>query len=181
MVRTTLLVLLLAAAGCASSQGRAGVGGAGQEREAEPWRKDWRAFWEAVAPYAREGMIGRNRDALAFNRVFGGEVEWVGTLREVRSYPGSGTNVELEMPPVLVPMEDGGAVQLWTLSLSCSERDSGCAGWTPELVGREVRFRTSLENRTRGYQPVVRVFGDGKRRTIEVQTWGAELVGPVSR
>src|SRR5215216_1510395 len=65
-MRTRLVLLLLAAAGCVSP----GRGGAGREQEA--WRKDWLAFWEAVAPYARAGAIEHNRDAIAFNRVFGG-------------------------------------------------------------------------------------------------------------
>src|SRR3712207_4538692 len=111
MIRLLPLLLLLSiVAGCASSRGT-GDGAsrapsASVTREAtsaqEPWRKDWRAFWAAVEPYAREGKIEDNRHAIEFNRVFSGEVEWTGTLKSLHSN-GYGNSVVIEMPQVLVP------------------------------------------------------------------------------
>jgi hypothetical protein len=173
-MRVRLLLLLLSLVGCASA-GRAGAG-----REGDP-RTDWRAFWAAVAPHARAGALGYGGNTIAFNQAFEGEVEWSGTLRSLRFHDGGTVTVELDMPQVLVPLPDGSSVAVRELTLSCSPRERPCGGWSRELVGREVRFRTSLENRTRGYRPVVTVERIGKERSIDIEAHGAELVGTGSR
>lgn len=168
MIRKThrVVVLLLAGlAGCAHG-GRPGP---------DDWRTDWRLFGEVLAPYARAGELERGGDVNAFNDRFWGGVEWRGRVTSVRA-GDYGANVEIAMPPLRFVLRDGTVLTLDTLTLGCGPREPGCT-WALEMVGKEVVFRTSLENRTRGYQAVVRVEGhDPEHRWIDVEAHGAELV-----
>ena len=169
------LSLLLAAVACLAP-GRAVFG---QEREA--WQKDWLKFAEAVAPYARRGVVERKGNVSEFNRIFGREVEWTGKLKDFHSN-GVAKFLRLEMRPVQIPLSDGGDVEVSELSVSCALKSDGCEGWSADLVGEEVVFRTQLRNRTRGLLPVVRVMNiGGEDRSIEIETDGAELVRVVSK
>lgn len=170
MVRVKEISLLLAAVACLAP----GWAVSGQEQEA--WQKDWLKFAEAVAPYAREGVVERKGNVLEFNRIFSREVEWTGKLRSFHSN-GVATFLRVEMRPIRIPLRDGGAVEVSELSISCVAKKRGCEGWSAELVGEEVVFRTELKNRTRGFLPVVRVMNIGRgNRVIEVETYGAKLV-----
>jgi hypothetical protein len=176
MVRWTMWMVLPLAWGCASAAPAAESDG----REA--WRTDWRAFGEAIAPYGRAGVIeqapGSDRGVNELNNRFSEEVEWTGTVRSVRS-GAYGANVSLDMPPLEIPLRDGRSTTLRSLSISCHSRGGGeCARWTSALVGRRVRFRTALENRTRGIQPVVRMEYGGY---VEVATNGGDFVRVESR
>jgi hypothetical protein len=174
-VRVKAMFLLMAAIACLAP-GRAAFG---QGREA--WQKDWQKFAEAVAPYAREGVVERKGNIFEFNRIFSREVEWTGKLRDVHSN-GVATFLRLEMRPIQIPLQDGGAVEVSELSISCAAKKKGCGGWSAELVGEEVVFRTRLVNRTRGVLPVVRVTNvGGEDRLVEIETDGAELVRVVPK
>jgi hypothetical protein len=166
---------LLLAAGCLF----AGQSSSGQEREL--WRTDWLKFGEAIAPYAREGALERKSDFMEFNRIFSQEVEWAGTLKEFHSN-GVAKFLDLEMQPLRVPLSDGSIVEIKELSISCANDKSGCRGWSAELVGKEVIFRTELINRTRGYRPVVGVENKGEKdQRARIETYGAELIKVVSK
>jgi hypothetical protein len=174
MGRVKGLFLLLAATACLAP-GRAVSG-----QEPEAWQKDWRKFAEAVAPHARGGVVERKGNIFEFNRIFSKEVEWAGKLRRFHSN-GVAKFLLLEMPPVQIPLRDGSEVEVSEVSISCAAERSGCGGWSADLVGEEVVFRTKLKNRTRGYLPVVRVVEvGGGDRMIEIETDGAELVRVVS-
>jgi hypothetical protein len=150
-------------------------------QEPEPWQKDWRKFGEIIAPYAREGVVERRGNVMEFNRNFSREVEWFGTLRRFYSN-GVAKFLRLEMEPIKIPLRDGSVVEVSELSIACAVKENGCEGWSAELVGREVTFRTKLINRTRGILPVVRVEDfDRKNRRIEIETDGAELVGVIPK
>ncbi len=150
-------------------------------QEQEHWRKDWQKFGEAIAPYGREGALERKSNFREFNRIFSKEVEWVGTLKAVHTNEVA-KFLELEMPAIRVPLRDGGSIEMKELSLSCANKEIGCEGWSAQLIGKQVIFRTELINRTRGYLPVVRVEDVGEEnQTIEVQTYGAELLRVVSK
>lgn len=143
----------------------------------EPWQTDWRAFGEAIAPYGRSGVIerrpGSDRGGVDFNARFAKEVEWTGTVASVHDNTVA-VNIVIDMPPLEVPLTDGRSATLRSLSFQCVKREGrGCEGWTPELVGRRVRFRTGLANRTRGIQPVVRTTHGGG---VRIETDGGELV-----
>ena len=173
-VRVKVLSLVMAVIACLAP-GRAAFG---QGREA--WQKDWQKFAEALAPYARAGVVERKGNIFEFNRIFSREVEWTGKLKGVHSN-GVATFLRLEMRPIQIPLQDGGAVEVSELSIWCSAKKSGCEAWSAELVGEEVVFRTRLVNRTRGFLPVVRVMNvGGKRLLVEIETNGAELVRVVS-
>ena len=157
----------------------AGQRSSGQEQEL--WRKDWQKFGEAIAPYAREGAIERKTPFMEFNRIFSKEVEWRGTLRAFHNN-GVAKNLILEMQPIQIPLPDGSAIEVKELSISCANEKSGCAGWSAELIGKEVIFRTKLINRNRGYQPVVMLHDTGKEsQRIEIKTHGAEFIKVVSK
>ena len=174
-VRVKALLLLMAAIACLAP-GRA-ASGQGQQA----WQKDWQKFAEALAPYARAGVVERKGNIFEFNRIFSREVEWTGKLRGVHSN-GVATFLRLEMRPIQIPLQDGGAVEVSELSISCAAKKRGCEGWSAELVGEEVVFRTRLVNRTRGLLPVVRVTNiGGEERLVEIETNGAELVRVVSK
>ena len=167
-------IMLLAAAWCLSGRQ------VGSAQESEQWQKDWQKFGEAIAPYAMAGALELRGDFREFNRVFSKEVEWRGTLRAVHQNSVAKFLI-LDMHPARIPLPDGGAVEIKRLSISCSKEKSGCEGWSAALIGKEVIFRTSLINRTKGNQPVVmlRDMGEGPRRIV-IQTYGAELVKVVS-
>lgn len=173
LLRTSFL--FLAVAGCLF------VGQRGFGQEQELWRKDWQKFGEAIAPYAKKGVIERNGNFLELNRIFSKEVEWVGTLRAVHSN-GVAKFLNLEMQPVRIPLRDGSTIEVKELSIWCASEKSGCKEWSAELIGREVIFRTKLINRTRGYLPVVRLENKGEEdQRIEIETYGAELIKVVSK
>jgi len=152
----------------------------GQEQE-EPWRKDWQKFGEAIAPYAREGIVERKGNVMEFNRIFSKEVEWTGTLRKFYSN-GVAKYLSLEMQPIQVPLLDGSIVEVSELSIWCGNKRRGCDGWSAELIGKQVIFRTELINRTRGNLPVVRLEFAGKEdQRIQIETYGAELIKVVSK
>ena len=175
MIRVKRLFLLLAALACLVP-GRAVLG---QAREA--WQKDWQKFAEALAPFAREGVVERKGNVIEFNRIFSKEVEWTGKLRKVHDN-GVATFLSLEMQPIQIPLQGGGTVEVSELSIWCAAKKTGCDGWSAELVGEEVVFRTRLANRTRGLLPVVRVTNmGGEERLVEIETDGAELVRVVSK
>ena len=166
--------LFLIAAGCLL----AGHSSFGQEQE--PWRKDWQKFGEAIAPYGKAGALERKSNFMEFNRVFSKEVEWVGTLKAVHTNEVA-KFLKVEMPAIRVPLRDGGSIEMKELSLSCANKKIGCEGWSAALIGKQVMFRTKLINRTRGYLPVVRVEDVGEEdQTIEIHTYGAELIKVVS-
>jgi hypothetical protein len=71
---------------------------ASSAQESEPWRKDWLKFGEAVAPYARAGVLRLHGDFREFNRIFSKEVEWRGTLRAVHDN-GVAKRLTLECSP----------------------------------------------------------------------------------
>jgi hypothetical protein len=160
----------LAAVGCLF----VGHSSSGQERE--PWRTDWLKFGEALAPYARDGVLERKGNVLDFNRTFSRTVEWRGTLRAFHAN-GVARFLELDMPPLLITLRDGSLVEVKELSIWCADEDGGCREWSPELVGREVVFRTELRNRTRGILPVVRVLNAGEEDLrVEIETYRAVLI-----
>jgi hypothetical protein len=167
-------IMLLTAACCLFG------GQVGSAQESEPWQKDWQKFGEAIAPYARAGALELRDDTWKFNRTFSQEVEWRGTLMAVHKNSVAKSLI-LDMQPIRISLPDGGAVEIKRLSLSCVNEKRGCGGWSAELIGKEVIFRTSLINRTRGIQPVVRLegIGEGPRRVV-IATYGAELVKVVS-
>lgn len=169
-VRVRGLFLLLAAVACLAS-GRAASG-----QGPEAWQKDWLKFAEAIEPYARRGVVERKGDVSEFNRIFGKEVEWTGKLKAFHAN-GVAKFLRLEMRPIQVPLSDGGAVEVSEVSISCVLNKGGCEGWTADMVGERVVFRTQLRNRTRGLLPVVRVMHIGReKREIEIETYGGELV-----
>lgn len=150
-------------------------------QERELWRKDWQKFGEAIAPYAREGAVEYDGKFHEFNRIFSKEVEWTGTLRGFRSN-GVAKFLILEMRPILVPLRDGNSIEVKELSIWCANEKRGCEGWSAELIGKKVIFRTELINRNRGYQPVVMLHNKGeKNQTIEIKAYGAELIRVVSK
>lgn len=154
----------------------AGQNSSGQEQEL--WRTDWVKFGEAIAPYAKQGALERKGDFWEFNRIFSQEVEWAGTLKEFHDN-GVAKHLDLEMQPIRVALSDGSVLELKELSVWGSNEKSGC-NWSPELVGKEVRFRTKLINRTRGYRPVVGVLNKGaKNQRAMIEAYGAEFVGVV--
>ena len=158
--------------------------GFGQTRSGqEPWQRDWEKFGEAIAPYGREGYLDRmteprTRTGLRdFNRVFSRKVEWSGILRKF--YVDYSSFLTLEMRPIQIPLKDGSIIEVKELEISCSPDESGCAGWSADLVGKEVIFRTKLKNRTRGNRPIVQLMSGFKR--FDIQTEGAELVRVASK
>ena len=151
---------------------------AGQEQDA--WQKDWQKFGEAIAPYALQGAIERKGDVIGFNRIFSKEVEWSGKLKGFY-HNGVAKFLTLEMKPIRIPFRDGSTTEVSELSISCGVKENGCEGWSDELIGKEVLFRTKLRNRTRGLLPVVSVMDYNQAdRRIEIQTYGAKLVRVVS-
>jgi len=175
MVRVKEWFLVLVAIACLASGGTV----SGQEQKA--WQKDWQKFAEAIAPYAREGVVERKGNVTEFNRIFSREVQWTGTLRKYHSN-GVGTFLRLEMLPIQIPLQGGGGVEVSELLISCAVKKKGCEKWSAKLVGEEVVFRTRLANRTRGLLPVVRVTNmGGEDRLTEIETDGAELVRVVSK
>ena len=167
--------VLLLVAGCLF----AGQNSSGQGQE--PWRTDWLKFGDAIAPYAKSGALERKGDFWEFNRIFSQEVEWSGTLKEFHSN-GVARSLDLEMQPLRVALSDGSILELKELSISCVNDKRGCKDWSVELVGKEVRFRTKLLNRTRGYRPVVGVDNQGgKDQRGRIETYGAEFVRVVSK
>ncbi len=155
-----------------------GFGQMRSDQVQEPWQNDWEKFGEAIAPYGREGYLDEImkqpiNGAQKFNRVFSKKVEWSGTLREFTSSKDT-KHLQLEMQPIRVPLKDGSIIEVKELSIWCKQWESGCKGWSAELVGKEVIFRTNLVNRYRGYRPVVLLEYGGER--IEIQTEGAEFV-----
>ena len=176
MVRVRDLFLILVAVVCLSP----GEAASGQEQQA-PWQTDWQKFGVEISPYSREGVVERRGDVLKFNRLFSKKVEWAGKLRGFHSNEVA-KFLTLEMQPIRIPLLDGSTVEVSELSISCAVKESGCDGWSAELVGEEVVFRTKLINRTRGVLPVVRVLDGGEEgRTIIVETFGAELVRVVPK
>jgi len=170
-----LSILFLAAASCLFG------GQISSAHESELWRKDWQKFGEAIASYAKAGALDLHGDFWEFNRIFSKEVEWRGTLRAFHNN-GVAKNLVLEMQPIQIPLPDGSAIEVKELSVSCANEKSGCAGWSAELIGKEVRFRTKLINRNRGYQPVVMLHDTGKEsQRVEIKTHGAEFIKVVSR
>jgi hypothetical protein len=166
----TISILFLASASCLFGEQVSSA------QESEVWRKDWQKFGEAVAPYARAGVLNLHGDFWEFNRIFTKKVEWRGTLREFHNN-GVAKNLILEMRPIHIPLPDGSAIEVKTLSISCANEKSGCAGWSAELIGKEVIFGTKLINRNRGYQPVVMLHDMGKdSRMVEIKAHGAELI-----
>ena len=166
--------VLLLVAGCLF----AGPSSSGQEQEL--WRTDWLKFGEAIAPYAKEGALERKGEFLEFNRIFSQEVEWAGTLREFHANSVA-KFLDLEMQPIRISLSDGSIVELKELSIWCGIEKSGC-NWSPELIGKEVVFRTKLLNRTRGYRPVVGVENKGKKdQRARIEAYGAELIRVVSK
>ena len=150
-------------------------------QESEPWRKDWQKFGEAVAPYARSGALELHGNFREFNRIFSKRVEWAGTLRAFHDN-GVAKFLTLEMQPVRILLPDGSAVEIKELAISCTSEKSGCEGWSAELIGKEVIFRTELINRTRGNQPVVMLEDTAEgARTIGIKTYGAVLIKVVSK
>ena len=166
--------VLLLVAGCLF----AGQSSSGQEQE--PWRTDWLKFGEAIAPYAKQGALGRKGDFWEFNRIFSQEVEWAGTLKQFHADSVS-KFLDIEMQPIRVSLRDGSTLELKELSIWCGHDKSGC-NWSAELVGKEVVFRTKLINRTRGYRPVVGVLNKGeKNQRTMIEAYGAELIRVVSK
>ena len=167
--------VLLLIAGCLF----AGQSSSGQEQEL--WRTDWLKFGEAIAPYAKTGALERKGDFLEFNRVFSHEVEWSGTLKGFHANSVA-KFLDLEMHPIRISLSDGSIVELKELSIWCGIEKGGCKGWSAELVGKEVIFRTQLINRTRGYRPVVEVSNKGdKDQRARIETYGAELIRVVAK
>ena len=159
--------------------------GFGQTRSGqEPWQRDWEKFGEAIAPYGREGYLDRmteprTRTGLRdFNRVFSRKVEWSGILRKFY-FNGVACFLKLEMRPIQIPLKDGSIIEVKELEISCSSNKSGCAGWSADLVGKEVIFRTKLINRTRGNRPIVQLMSGSKR--FDIQTEDAEFVRVASK
>lgn len=170
MIRVKEWFLLLVAIACFFQ------GGAVSGQEPKAWQKDWQKFAEAVAPYAREGVVERKGNIFEFNKIFSRTVEWTGKLMSFHSN-GVGTFLRLEMRPIQIPLQDGGAVKVSELLISCAVKKRGCEAWSAALVGEDVVFRTRLANRTRGILPVVRVINvGGEDRLTEIETDGAELV-----
>lgn len=168
-------LLLLAVFGCMF------IAQASSGQEREPWRSDWQKFGEAIAPYARDGILVRNGNFREFNRMFNKEVEWTGTLKAFHAN-GVAKFLTLEMKTILIPLSDGNAIEVKELAVSCANEKKGCEGWSAELIGSEVTFRTELINRTRGYLPVVRVEGVGEStQRIEIETYGAEFIRVVPK
>lgn len=149
-------------------------------QEQEPWQKDWQKFGEAIAPYANKGVVERKTDFREFNRIFSKQVEWVGMLAEF--YSNSVANeLVLAMPPIQITLRDGSAIDVNNLSISCGFEQSGCKGWSAELIGKKVKFRTQLINRTSGYLPVVRLSGKTYGTdSIYIETDGGELIEVLS-
>lgn len=173
-VRVRGLFLILAAIACLVT-GRAVSG-----QEPEAWQKDWLKFAEAIEPYARRGDVERKGNVMEFNRIFSKKVEWTGKLKAFHSN-GVAKFLQLEMPPIQIPLRDGDSIEVSEVSISCSEKRDGCEAWSADLIGKEVVFRTRLANRTRGLLPVVRLMNIGREnRLIEIETDGAELVRVVS-
>ena len=173
-VRAKVLFVLLVAVACLAS------GQTAYSQDYASWQRDWLKFGEAIAPYAREGVVERKGNVFEFNRVFGKKVEWKGKLRKFHSNELA-KFLELEMEPIQIQLQNGGVIEASELSIRCSVKDSGCEGWSEELVGKEVIFRTELRNRTRGLLPVVRVMEISREnRRIEIETHTAELVKVVS-
>lgn len=167
--------VLLLVAGCLF------VGQSSSGQEQELWRTDWLKFGEAIAPYAKKGALERKGDFWEFNRIFGQEVEWAGTLKEFHSNSVA-KFLDLEMQPIRVSLSDGSIVELKELSIWCGNDKRGCKDWSAELVGKEVIFRTKLINRTRGYRPVVGVENKGEKdQRARIETYGAELIRVVSK
>ena len=166
--------VLLLVAGCLF----AGQSSSGQEQEL--WRTDWLKFGEAIAPYAKKGVLERKGDFREFNRIFSQEVEWAGTLTKFHDN-GVAKHLDLEMQPMQVYLSDGSVLELKELSIWCGVEKSGC-NWSAELVGKEVVFRTKLINRTRGYRPVVGVMNEGQKdQRARIEAFGAELVRVISK
>lgn len=166
--------VLLLVAGCLF----AGPSSSAQEKEL--WRTDWMKFGEAIAPYAAQGALERKRDFSEFNRIFSQEVEWSGTLKDFHDN-GVAKHLDLEMQPIQVALSDGSVLELKELSIWCGIEKSGCS-WSANLVGKEVVFRTTLINRTRGYRPVVGVENKGQKdQRVRIETYGAELLRVVSK
>ncbi|HEX6188042.1 MAG TPA: hypothetical protein VFZ40_08170 [Pyrinomonadaceae bacterium] len=166
--------LLFLIAGCLF----AGPSSSGQEQEL--WRTDWLKFGEAIAPYAKQGALELKGDFWEFNRIFSQEVEWTGTLKKFHDN-GVAKHVALEMQPLRVALSDGSVLELKELPIWCSVQKSGC-NWSPELVGKEVVFRTKLINRTRGYRPVVGVANKGEKdQRARIEAYGAELIRVISK
>jgi hypothetical protein len=130
-------ILLAAVSGCLLG----GQISSAQEREL--WRKDWQEFGVAIAPYARAGALERRGDFREFNRIFSKEVEWRGTLKAFHSN-GVAKEMVLDMKPIRVPLPAGSMIEIKELSISCANQESGCGGWSAELIGKEVLFRTRL-------------------------------------
>jgi len=150
-------------------------------QEQELWRTDWVKFGEAIAPYAKQGALERKTHFWEFNRIFSQEVEWAGTLKDFYDN-GVAKTLKLEMQPLRVSLSDGSTVELKELSIWCGNDKPGCKDWSADLVGKEVRFRTKLLNRTRGYRPVVEVANKGdKDQRARIETYGAEFVGVISK
>lgn len=175
-VQTKVLFLLLASVVCLAFSKSI------TSQSQEPWQKDWLKFGEAIAPYAREGTLESKHKVLEFNRMFSKKVEWVGTLRSFYSNEVAKT-LRLQMQPIQIPLRDGSVIEASELSISCAVKESGCEGWSAELVGKEVVFRTELMNRTRGILPVVKVedWGEEEGQRIKIETYGAELVRIISK
>ena len=166
--------VLLLVAGCLF----AGQSSSAQEQEL--WRTDWLKFGEAIAPYAKKGVLERKGDFREFNRIFSQEVEWSGTLAKFHDN-GVAKHLDLEMTAMQVSLSDGSVLELKELSIWCGVEKSGC-NWSAELVGKEVVFRTKLINRTRGYRPVVGVMNEGQKdQRARIEAFGAELIRVVSK
>mgnify|MGYP000855959080 CR=1 FL=1 len=170
LLRIAVLLLTVASYGCVAKICCA------PERE-QLWLKDWQEFGKSIAPFAKKGAFELHGDFLEFNRIFSREVEWRGTLKTF-SMGSGGAYIKIEMQPIKVTVRDGSILEINELSISCSIKDEGCEGWSAKFIDKEVIFRTTLANLTRGYQPVVIIDKDPFKghKTIEIEAYGAKFV-----
>jgi hypothetical protein len=141
----------------------------------ENWRRDWRRFARALAPYGVQGRLESSADATAFNSIFSREVQWRGVLESVTQI-SDGLRVAVRMPRLTVPVTDGTAIPMERVEFTCPRDNSRCAGFAPALVGKEILFRTTLVNRSRDDGPLVRIVGSGSERRVLIEAHSGSLM-----
>ena len=109
------------------------------------WQTRWEQFIREVVADFQAGMTDRDvTDKYSFT-----EVTWTGTLREHHlSGPRSCVHVQMEMPMIVIPLDNGRRVEVDFLSLSVDEQDR--SAWQAVNIGDVVQFVTTL---SRGIEP----------------------------